>query len=311
MRGISSYHAGDELTEFDNAERIDKSAAFHPSLAVIILTYNEEANIAQALASLAGWADQVLILDSFSSDRTLEIARQFDCPIETNGFENFSKQRNYALDHLPIQCEWVFFLDADEWLPDALKHEISALIASSPAENGFYVNRRLIWMGKWIRRGYYPTWILRLFRFGKGRCEDRTVNEHLIVDGIMGRLRNDLMHEDHKGISEWIAKHNGYTTLEALELLNIRGAPEHGEMNARLFGTQAEFKRWLRSRVWNRLPPLIRPLLYFFYRFVLVGGFLDGRKAFAYHFLQALWYPMLIDIKYLELLERRDRGLCR
>ncbi len=299
------------MTELGGTETIITTAAPHPSLAVIILTYNEEANLAQALASLAGWAGEVLILDSLSTDRTLEIARRFDCQIATNKFENFSKQRNYALDHLQIRSEWVLFLDADEWLPDVLKHEISALIATSPQENGFYVNRRLIWMGKWIRRGYYPTWILRLFRLGKGHCEDRTVNEHLIVDGTTGRLRNDLMHEDRKGVSEWIEKHNGYTTLEALELLNIRAAPAHGEMNARLFGTQAEFKRWLRYRVWNRLPPLVRPLFYFFYRFVLTGGFLDGRKAFAYHFLQALWYPMLIDIKYLELLAKGDQGLSR
>lgn len=299
------------MTELGGTETIITTAAPHPSLAVIILTYNEEANLAQALASLAGWAGEVLILDSLSTDRTLEIARRFDCQIATNKFENFSKQRNYALDHLQIRSEWVLFLDADEWLPDVLKHEISALIATSPQENGFYVNRRLIWMGKWIRRGYYPTWILRLFRLGKGHCEDRTVNEHLIVDGTTGRLRNDLMHEDRKGVSEWIEKHNGYTTLEALELLNIRATPEHGEMNARLFGTQAEFKRWLRYRVWNRLPPLVRPLFYFFYRFVLTGGFLDGRKAFAYHFLQALWYPMLIDIKYLELLAKGDQGLSR
>ncbi len=312
IREVSRLHdPGEKLTELGSAETIVKSAASRPSLAVIILTYDEEANIAQALASVTGWADQVFVLDSFSSDRTPEIARRFDCQIATNKFENFSKQRNYALDHLQIDCEWVFFLDADEWLPDALKKEISALIATSPPENGFFVNRRLIWMGKWIRRGYYPTWILRLFRRGRGRCEDRTVNEHLIVDGPTGRLRNDLMHEDRKGVSEWIAKHNGYTTLEALELLNIRVARECGEMDARLFGTQAEVKRWLRYRVWNRLPPLVRPLFYFFYRFVLTCGFLDGRKAFAYHFLQALWYPMLIDIKYLELLAKGDRGSSR
>ena len=96
--------------------------------------------------------------------------------------------------------------------PDALKQEISALIASRPPENGFYIKWRLIWMGRWIRRGYYPTWILRLFRYGKGRCEDRAVNEHLIVDGLTGRLRNDFMHEDRKGVTEWIAKHNRYAT---------------------------------------------------------------------------------------------------
>lgn len=271
------------------------------TLALVILTYNEEANIAQALESVAGWANQILILDSLSTDGTLDIARQYACQIAQHKFESYAKQRNYALEQLPIRSEWVLFLDADEWLPDALKREISALIATSPEANGFYINRRLIWMGRWIRRGYYPSWILRLFRVGKGRCEDRAVNEHLIVDGATAHLENDFMHEDRKGVTDWIAKHNDYATREALELFNTRSAPDYREIDARLLGTQAQRKRWLRLNVWNWLPPLIRPCCYFFYRYVLQGGFLDGRAAFIFHFLQALWYPMLIDIKYLEM----------
>lgn len=271
------------------------------SLAVIILTFNEEANLAQALDSVVGWANETFILDSLSTDRTLEIASQYGCHISQNQFENYAKQRNYSLDHLPITSEWVFFLDADEWLPVGIKQEVSELIAASPKENGFFVNWRLIWMGRWIRRGYYPTPILRLFRYGKAHCEDRSVNEHLIVEGVTGHLRNDIMHEDRKGVAEWIAKHNGYATREALELLNMRSAPGYQEIDARLFGTQAQRKRWLRYKVWNRLPPLIRPFFYFFYRYVLMGGFLDGKAAFIYHFLQALWYPLLIDVKYLEM----------
>ena len=178
------------------------------TLAIIILTHNEETNILQALDSVIGWANEVFVLDSFSTDRTLEIARQYGCQITQNKFENFSKQRNCALDDLRIRSEWVLFLDADEWLPGQLKQEISTLIAMSPAENGFYVKRRLIWMGRWIRRGYYPCWILRLFRYGHARCEDRTVNEHLIVNGTTGYLRNDFMHEDRKGVTAWITKHN-------------------------------------------------------------------------------------------------------
>src|SRR5688500_10969184 len=152
-------------------------------VAVIVLTYNEEINIAQALDSLAGWAREIFILDSFSTDRTLDIARAYGCHVTQHKFENYARQRNYALDALPIRSEWVLFLDADEWLPDRLKQEISATLAGGPAVDGFYLNRRLIWMGRWIRRGYYPSWILRLFRRGKGRCEDRQVNEHLIVEG--------------------------------------------------------------------------------------------------------------------------------
>ena len=271
------------------------------SIAVVILTYNEELNLAQALGSVAGWADETFILDSISDDRTREIAERYSCHITQHKFENYAKQRNYALENLPITSEWVLFLDADEWLPEPLKNEIANLIAMRPKENGFYVNRRLIWMGAWIRRGYYPSWILRLFKFGKAHCEDRTVNEHLVVEGETGRLRSDLVHEDRKGVTDWIAKHNGYATLEALELLKTGLSSDRRQLDARFFGPQVQRKRWLRNRVWNRLPPLIRPFMYFFYRYIVAGGFLDGKSAFMYHFLQGLWFPMLVDIKYLEL----------
>lgn len=271
------------------------------TLSVVILTYNEELNIGQALESVAGWADDLFILDSGSTDRTLEIARRYGCRIAQNKFQNYAKQRNHALDRLPIRSEWVLFLDADEWLPAEIKREISERLAASPAENGFALNRRLIWNGRWIRHGYYPSWILRLFRRGKGRCEDRAVNEHLIVDGAIGQLNHDFIHEDRKGVADWISKHKGYAALEAKELLGARNEPAYRELDARLFGTQAQRKRWLRHKIWNRLPPLIRPFFYFFYRYVLAGGFLDGKEALNYHFLHALWYPMLIDVKYLGL----------
>jgi glycosyltransferase involved in cell wall biosynthesis len=275
--------------------------AVHPgTLVVVILTYNEEANIAHALDSVAGWASEIFVLDSLSTDRTLEIVRRYGCQIAQNKFENYAKQRNYALDHLPVHCEWVLFLDADEWLTNELKDEIKRVIASDPLEDGFFLKRRLMWMGTWIRRGYYPTWILRLFRRGRARCESRSCNEHLVIDGKVGRLKADFMHEDHKGISDWIAKHNRYATLEALELLNAEKAPF--DLPVRFWHTsQVGRKRWLRHRIWNRMPPLLRPFFYFLYRSILCGGSLDGSRALIYHFLQALWYPLLIDIKYLEL----------
>ncbi len=158
------------------------------TLAVIILTYNEEANIAHALSNVVGWADEVFVLDSMSTDGTLAIATRVRLPRRAAPFEDYGKQRNYALDNLPIRSEWIFFLDADEWLSDPLKGEIIELVATAPAENGFYVNRRFIWMGRWIRRGYYPSWILRLLRHGKGRCENRAINEQLFVEGATGYL---------------------------------------------------------------------------------------------------------------------------
>lgn len=275
------------------------------NLTVIILTYNEEKNVAHALDSVCGWADQVFILDSFSTDKTLEIAKNYDCQVFQHPFESYPQQRNYALTNLPVNAEWVLFLDADEWLPNDLKQEITELIASRPQENGFFIKYRLIWLGKWIRRGYYPTWLLRLFRQGTGRCEERTVNEHYIVEGAIGYLNCDLIHQDRKGVTDWITKHNRYATREAEELFN-NSTENHIDVS--FWGNQAQRKRWLRYRVWNHLPPLIRPFLYFLYRYVITGGFLDGRAAFIFHFLQGLWYPLLIDIKFLEMKKSHESG---
>jgi len=274
-------------------------------VAVVILTFNEEANIAQVLDSVSGWAREIFVLDSHSTDRTLEIAARYPGVVEQRQFTNFGEQRSHALAVFPIQAEWVLFVDADEWLPDDLKQEIANVVRSEPVDDGFYLNRRFIWMGAWIRRGYYPSWILRLFRKGKGRCEARDVNERILVDGSVGHLRHDLIHEDRKNIGAWIARHSAYAAGEAREQLTRETAGKR-EGGVRFRGAQAERKRWLRHHVWDRLPPLVRPVLYFGYRYVVRGGFLDGREAFTYHFLQALWFPMLIDIRYLEL-KRRAR----
>jgi glycosyltransferase involved in cell wall biosynthesis len=273
-------------------------------ISVIILTFNEERNLTYALDSVCGWARRVLIFDSFSTDRTVEIARAYECHVLQNRFEDYGKQRNAALDKLPIETEWVFFLDADEWLPDDFKVKVARLVASRPVEDGFFCKRKLFWMGAWVRRGYYPTWILRLFRRGKARCEERTVNEHLVLDGKAGYLDADFIHEDRNGLPRWIEKHRRYAEREAHELL---AGPTTGAIEPRLLGSQAERKRWLRERVWNRLPPLVRPFGYFGYRYVLRGGMLDGLAGLTYHTLQGLWFPLLIDVKYLQLKRRRGR----
>jgi glycosyltransferase involved in cell wall biosynthesis len=302
--------ANDDIVLFGERPAMRGSHPATRSLAVIILTYNEEAHLARALANVVGWAHEVFVVDSMSTDRTLEIASEHDCHLIQHRFENFAKQRNFALDHLPIRSEWVLFLDADEWLPDSLREEISQLIATSPLENGFDLRFRFMWMGRWIRRGYYSTRILRLFRYRKGRCEDRAVNERPLVEGPIGHLRHHLVHEDRKGVTEWIAKHNRYARLEALELLHATHDNGYRELDARLFGAQAERRRWIRQRIWNRLPPLVRPFAYFTYRYLLAGGFLDGKAGLTYHFLQALWFPFLIDVKYLELRrEERQRSI--
>jgi glycosyltransferase involved in cell wall biosynthesis len=268
-------------------------------VAIIILTLNEEVNIGVCLKSVCGWAKQVFVLDSFSTDDTVAIARRFDCQVVQNAYSVEFAQRNWALDNLPIETEWIFYLDADEWMTTELKEELDAVIRANPPENGFLLRWRFIWMGKWIRRGYYPKWLLRLVRRDKARWERREINPHLMVTGPTGRLKNDFIHDNQKGIADWTAKHIVYARREAEQLLKSGAQPEY--LNARFWGTQAQRVRWLRVKVYNRLPPLVRPMLYFFYRLILRGGFLDGWRAIIYHFLHALWCPLLIDLFYLEM----------
>ncbi len=273
------------------------------SVAVIILTYNEEENLPFALRSVMGFADEVWVFDSFSTDRTEAIAREFGVNFKQHRFEDFGKQRNAALA-LPMASEWVLFLDADETISPELGEEIARTIATNPSENGFDINRRFFWMGSWVKRGYYPTWILRLFRRGKGVCEERSVNEHIIVDGTIGRLQHHLDHEDRTGVQRWIKKHLGYAEREAEELLR---ADHRGTADASLFGHQSNRKRWIKHNVWDKLPPLVRPGLYFSYRYIARGGFLDGKEALSYHILQALWFQTMVDLRYLE----KKRGPSR
>ena len=156
-------------------------------------------------------------------------------------------------------------------------------------------------MGSWVRRGYYPNWVLRLFRRAYGRCEDRALNEHIVVDGEVGYLAHDFVHEDTKGLTNWIAKHNHYACLQARSRGEAIADNVDGDVPASLWGSRPQRVRWIKRHVWRHLPPLVRPFFYAFYRIVLRGGFLDGWKAIGYHLLHSFWYVLLIELKLIEL----------
>lgn len=272
-------------------------------LTVLILTKDEEVNLPYTLDNVVGWASDVFILDSGSSDRTCEIAEEMGAQVFFNKFENYAKQRNHALDELPVETDWVMFLDADEYLTDELKQEIAETLPKATCD-GFIMKRRFYFMGRWIRHGgYYPTEILRLFRHGKGRVK-REINEHVEVDGVIERLEHDFVDHNRKGLFEWMEKHNRYSDMEAMQLLQaelLRELENDEQLKGKLFGSQVEAKQWIRQRVWNRmLPPLVRPFMYYFYRYFLRAGFLDGKEGFIYHTLHGLMYRLLIDAKYIQ-----------
>jgi len=270
-------------------------------VSVLILTYNEEANIDGCLRSL-GWASEVMVVDSHSSDRTVDLARLHGARIYIHAFEGYARQRNWALRNLPFSHEWVLVLDADERIPVALAKEIRHALERDPQDySGFYLKPRLFFQGRWLKHGgLYPTWILRLFRRDCGRFEGRPVNEHLVLRGEAGYLRHPFDHRDARSLNDWIAKHSSYADRVAEEYFADKSGSYPESITPRLTGSQAARKRWIKLRVWNRLPLQLRPFLLFVRNYFLRAGFLDGRPGLIYHVLWSFWYPFLIDTKIVE-----------
>lgn len=272
-------------------------------VSVIILSYNEEANIRYCLESCRDLTDEIFIVDSFSTDKTLGIAREYTDKIYQNAWVHWAHQRNWALDNLPILHDWVFFLDADERLTEGLCQEIVKVLSKEiPAFDGFYIKRNFIFLGRRLKHGGYKSdFILRLVRKDKARSIGSGAREYVTIEGRIGKLTNPMNHEDKKDLTFWIDKHNRISNLDATEMLR-------SEHKLRLLNNcelqkniEHGTKVWLRENVWLKIPILIRPLFYFFYRYIFQCGFLDGKEGLIYCFLHGLWYPFLVDAKYLEL----------
>jgi glycosyltransferase involved in cell wall biosynthesis len=271
-------------------------------ISVLILTLNEELNLPDCLASV-DWADEVVVVDSFSADATAAIARSHGARVVEHTFENYSRQRNWALETLSHAHDWVLFLDADERVTPELRDEIEAVVACGTTEDrprGYYLNRRLIFLGTWIRHaGWYPSWNLRLFQHRFGRYEDRAVHEHVVLQGGAGYLQHDLLHADERGLEAFIERHNRYSTLEARARLSTeRSSTNTGRLAGRWFGSPVERKRLLRERVWPKVPA--QPLALFVYMYLLRRGFLDGRAGLALCVLQA-YQEFTVGLKLAEL----------
>jgi glycosyltransferase involved in cell wall biosynthesis len=262
-------------------------------ITVIVLTLNEESNISYCLKNVIGWANEIIILDSHSTDSTVAVAESLGAKVYFRIFDNYAKQRNYAINELPIANNWILFLDADEWLTEELKEEIHNTIAETNYD-GFLIKRRFYFFGKWIKYGgYYPSWNLRLFRKGIAKVS-REINEHVEIKGRVGKLKYDMVDENHKGLSFWLSKHIQYAQLEAQQFSTLN------DLKMKFVGNPAERKNWIRHKIWNKImPPIVRPFIYFFYTYFLRFGFLDGRVGFIFHFLHDLWFIFLIDVYFV------------
>jgi glycosyltransferase involved in cell wall biosynthesis len=282
-------------------------AAHSTALSVIILTHDEEQNLFDCLASLAGLNCEVFVVDSGSSDRTLEIAAAAGAQIVCHPFENYAAQRNWAQHTLPVKTDWLLHLDADERLTTALRDEIAALFSPAneshlAAVDGFMLRQRTIFMNRWIKHGaHYPSYHLRLFRKANGACEERLYDQHFVVNGNIATLEHDYLNVLCADLDTWVSRHLRWADLEARQMMQQEKAGR--QVRADPFGNPIERKRWLRNGIYNRAPLFLRALLYWFYRYFLRLGFLDGKEGFIFHFLQGLWFRLLVDVKLYQLLK--------
>ncbi len=265
-------------------------------VSTIVPTLDEEPHIARVIKSAAPLGP-VFVVDSGSRDRTRGIAESLGADVHEHPWTGYAAQKNWALEHLPVSTPWVLFLDADEYLSPESRDEIRCVVGSE-RYTGFYMPRQNIFLGRVLRHAWwYPDYQLRLFRTGEGRFEDRLVHEHVQVNGPVGFLRNPLRHENLKGIDAFLARHLRYASLEAQEIINTRAGRASGQRPGRLLGSWPERRRWLKLRVWYRLP--WRPAIRFAWMYFWKRGFLDGRQGLVYCQLLAA-YEAMIDAKLLE-----------
>lgn len=273
-------------------------------LVTVILTLNEAQHIGRCLDSLRDVVDGVLVADCYSTDDTVAIAEAWGARVVQNAWTNHATQFNWALTQLEPDTEWVLRIDADEYLTPELAAEIRQQLPTLGSDvEGVFVGRRMTFQGRMIQHGgLFPVRVLRLFRYGKGECEMRWMDEHIKVTGCTADFRGELIDDNLNSLTWWTDKHNNYASREAVDLLNLEyGFMPHDSVASLRDGSQAGFKRWLKERVYARLPGGLRALAYFLYRYFVRFGFLDGRVGFAFHFLQGFWYRYLVDAKVAEV----------
>ncbi len=274
------------------------------TITAIILTYNEELHIARCIRSLTAHVDEIYVVDSYSTDRTIEIAEELGAKVLQNPWRNYATQFNWALQNCPINTKWVWRIDADEYIDEELGSNIKKSIDEVKEEvTGIYVKRKIVFLGKPLLHGtWYPRWYLKVFRFGVGECENRWMDEHIrLTHGKTIQVDGNQIDDNLNDLSWWTEKHNGYATREMVDMLCTEyGLGTAHEVSAQFTGADDQKLRWLKQR-YTHMPLFVRPLINFIYRYIFRFGFLDGKQGFIWHLLQGFWYRCLVDAKIFEL----------
>ncbi|MFB3164795.1 glycosyltransferase family 2 protein [Neobacillus sp. 179-J 1A1 HS] len=267
-------------------------------LTAIILSKNEEKNIEKCINSIQSIAKRIVVIDSFSNDATVALAKQVGADVYQNPFVNYATQFNWGLENTSIDTKWVLRIDADEEFTPELCDEINRSIPNLKDDvTGLTINLRVIFMGKWLKHGgMYPFKLLRIFQFGIGKLENRNMDEHVqLTQGEIVELKSDFLHHDFKDLEYWIKKHNWYSNREVMDYYSNRNLPEDNLKNG-----WAIKKRIMKNGLYYKLPMFVRAKLFYVYRYYIKRGFLDGKEGKIFHTLQAYWYRFLIDAKIYE-----------
>jgi len=282
----------------------DTSSPNTLTLTAVVMTFNEEKNLEACLRSIVGKVDQIIVIDSFSTDRTIEIAKRYTSDIYQHEFLNYAKQYLWGMENCEIRNEWVLRIDADERWTSQGFNTLRPLIEKDLCD-GVNVRMKIYFMGRWLRHGgMYPNLFLRVYKRSKGKMEDRWMDEHIAADGAVVDADIDVLecnYDRQENIVPWIAKHNAYSTREALENLISRNDLRPVDSIANLWGNSTERKRWAKERIYSNVPLFVRPCAYFAYRYFLQRGFMEGREGLVFHTLHAFWYRFVVDVKVLQI----------
>ena len=279
------------------------------NIAAIILTYNEEIHIRRCIESIKKVCSEIFVIDSLSTDRTEQLAMEAGATqVLKNPWKNYATQFNWGLANAPITAEWVWRIDADEFITPILAEQVKLTIAKQENTdvNGIYVRKRIDFLGRpLLHGGWYPQYHLKLWRRGHGECENRWMDEHIrLTDGtsvFIDVKGADQVDANLNDLTWWTQKHNGYATREMVDMLMMEYGldDEANEIEAKLFGSDPQRKRWLKLK-YVKSPLFVRPFLNFTLRYILKAGFLDGKEGLIWHFLQGFWYRFLVDAKIFE-----------
>ena len=274
------------------------------NITALIITKNEEIHIERCINNIKKLVSDVLIIDSFSNDNTIEIAKKLNIKFIQNKFINHAKQFNFGLSQLSQDTDWVLKIDADEILTSSLIAEIKNKLPKLDKNiNGIYIKRHLVFQDTLIKYGRLsPVRLLRLFRFQKGKCDNRCVDEKIKVEGKTVQFKEYIIDQNLKSLSEWIRKHDRYSSAEALNYLLIKYNSLFNDIEQSQLNFETLSVVSLKSRnLYHKLPLIIRAFVIFSYRYFFCLGFLHGKAGLIYFFLQSLWYRILVDAKILEV----------